>query len=209
MIERSEFIESVNTWYRNPMAISNDAMMAALVTLRIASADILEAFNPQRPAPSMIQAYRFDSLLKTHSIQIDAWKNHWVEITSEKGKCSLPKGCSGQDVADDGDRALPPIPRFFLWYPSIFATVLIQASGFYSIAIGGITGRYRGFLDHLHQCLGNASTGVAAVSYGTSEFCARLDPHDDRLCSGISHKVSCYEPDRHLSSRHIAQNDAG
>ncbi|KAJ9628107.1 hypothetical protein H2204_009509 [Knufia peltigerae] len=87
MIERSEFIESVNTWYRNPMAISNDAMMAALVTLRIAAADILEAFNPQRPAPSMIQAYRFDSLLKTHSIQIDAWKKHWVEITSERERC--------------------------------------------------------------------------------------------------------------------------
>ncbi|KIW17450.1 hypothetical protein PV08_04644 [Exophiala spinifera] len=87
MIERSEFIESVNTWYRNPMAISNDAMMAALVTLRIASADILEAFNPQRPAPSMIQAYRFDSLLKTHSIQIEAWKKHWVEITSDRERC--------------------------------------------------------------------------------------------------------------------------
>lgn len=174
MIERSEFIESVNTWYRNPMAISNDAMMAALVTLRIAAADILEAFNPQRPAPSMIQAYRFDSLLKTHSIQIDAWKKHWVEITSERGNCSSPPGIVDRDVANNGNRTLPPIPRLFLWYTSIFAAVLIQASGFSSIASWGIgiLGRYRSFLDHLHECLEYASASVTTISYGTPELCA-------------------------------------
>ncbi|KAI1608234.1 hypothetical protein EDD36DRAFT_423657 [Exophiala viscosa] len=51
MIERSDFLESVNTWYKHPMATSNDATLAALVTLRLATADIIDIFCPLRPAP--------------------------------------------------------------------------------------------------------------------------------------------------------------
>ncbi|KAH8896907.1 hypothetical protein GQ53DRAFT_638910, partial [Thozetella sp. PMI_491] len=87
MIERSEFIESANTWYRHSLAISNDATLSALVTLRLAAADILEVFNPQRPAPSVTHAYRFDSLLKTLTPQIEAWKQHWVRVTSDRERC--------------------------------------------------------------------------------------------------------------------------
>lgn len=85
MIERSEFIESANTWYKSPMATSNDACMAALVTLRLASADILEVFSPQRPVPSLSHPYRVDALLKTLSAQVEAWKKHWTFVTSDKG----------------------------------------------------------------------------------------------------------------------------
>lgn len=88
MIERSEFIESVNTWYRHSLAISNDATLSALVTLRLATADTLEVFNPQRPAPSILtHAYRFDPLLKTLTPQMEAWKQHWVRVTSDKERC--------------------------------------------------------------------------------------------------------------------------
>ncbi|EXJ78261.1 hypothetical protein A1O3_09422 [Capronia epimyces CBS 606.96] len=90
MIERSDFIESVNTWYKSSFATADDATLAAFVSLRIASADILEAFSPQRPAPSMAHPYRFDALLKSLTPQIDAWRKHWLRVTSEKGeeRCS-------------------------------------------------------------------------------------------------------------------------
>ncbi|KAH8674277.1 hypothetical protein BX600DRAFT_457295 [Xylariales sp. PMI_506] len=88
MIERSEFIESVNLWYRKPLATSNDAMLSALVTLRLASADIIELFSPQRPVFSMAHhPYQFDSLLKTLTSQIEAWRLHWVQTTTNKEPC--------------------------------------------------------------------------------------------------------------------------
>ncbi|KAI1620125.1 hypothetical protein EDD37DRAFT_674996 [Exophiala viscosa] len=85
MIERSDFLESVNTWYKHPMATSNDATLAALVTLRLATADIIDIFCPLRPAPCTTHAYRLDSLLKTLTPQIEAWKKHWTSISSPIG----------------------------------------------------------------------------------------------------------------------------
>lgn len=85
MIERSDFIESVNIWYKSPLATTNDTILAAFVSLRLTAADILEAFNPQRPAPSVTHRHRFDSLLKTLTPRIGAWKRRWLQIASEKG----------------------------------------------------------------------------------------------------------------------------
>ncbi|OKL59898.1 hypothetical protein UA08_04538 [Talaromyces atroroseus] len=87
MIERSDFIESVNTWYTSPLATINDTILAAFVSLRLAAANILEVFNPRRPAPSVTHAYRFNSLLKTLTPQVEAWKKRWGHIASEKERC--------------------------------------------------------------------------------------------------------------------------
>ena len=86
MIERSELIETTDQWYQNPFATPNDALLAAFVSLRLTSADILEAFNPQKPASFMAHPSRFDTLLKSHTPRIDAWKKHWLRIVSQKGK---------------------------------------------------------------------------------------------------------------------------
>ncbi|KAF5000828.1 hypothetical protein FGRMN_1436 [Fusarium graminum] len=96
MIERGDFIESVNTWYKSPLAISNDATLAALVTLRLASADVLEVFSPQRPAPSMAYPYRAEALLKTLNVQIEAWKKHWGRVL--QASISSPIGASLVDT---------------------------------------------------------------------------------------------------------------
>jgi hypothetical protein len=90
MIERSDFIESVNIWYKSPLATTNDTILAAFVSLRLTAADILEAFNPQRPTPSVTHPYRFDSLLKTLTPRIEAWKRRWLQIASEKGVSFYP-----------------------------------------------------------------------------------------------------------------------
>lgn len=89
MIERSDFIESVTTWYKSPLANDNDIVLAAFVSLRLLAADILEAFNPQRPTPSLTHPHRFDSLLKTLTPRIEAWKKRWLQQASEKGKFLL------------------------------------------------------------------------------------------------------------------------
>jgi hypothetical protein len=91
MIERSEFIESVNLWYRDCFATANDATLSALVTLRLAAADIMDLFSPQRPVLAMAHPYHFDSLLKTLRFQIEAWRKHWVKVTSGKGTGTAQK----------------------------------------------------------------------------------------------------------------------
>lgn len=86
MIERSEFIESATIWYKSPLATANDAVLAAFVSLRLTAADILEAFNPQRPTPSVTHSYQFDSLLNNLAPRIEAWRKRWLPIASQKGQ---------------------------------------------------------------------------------------------------------------------------
>ena len=86
MIERSEFIESVTTWYKRPLATSNDIILAAFVTLRLAAVDTIEAYSPQHPvSPARLPS---DSLLATINPLVEAWKKHWLSICSEQGSYS-------------------------------------------------------------------------------------------------------------------------
>jgi hypothetical protein len=84
MINRSDFIESVNTWYKSPLSTPNDAVLSAIVTLRLSTADIFEILIPQRPSPPTNEPQRLSSLLRTLNPQLQAWQKHWENIT-EKG----------------------------------------------------------------------------------------------------------------------------
>lgn len=80
MINRSDFIESVNTWYKSPLATSNDAVLGAIVTLRLSTADIFEILIPQRPSPPTSEPQRLGSLLRTLNPQLQAWQKHWGQM---------------------------------------------------------------------------------------------------------------------------------
>lgn len=86
MIECNDLIASVNTWYRKPYANPNDATLAALVTLRLASADLVDAFNPHKPSAAAVESDRLDSMLSTLSSQTEAWRRHWLRVTADKGE---------------------------------------------------------------------------------------------------------------------------
>lgn len=89
MIEKSEFIESVNAWYKSPYAISNDALLCALVTLRLTTADIIEVLDPQRPSPPLRSPHRINSLLRMLKPQLDAWQKYWTCVTEAGIEFSL------------------------------------------------------------------------------------------------------------------------
>ncbi|CZR67808.1 uncharacterized protein PAC_17707 [Phialocephala subalpina] len=81
MIERSDFIESVNSWHKNPLSTSNDAAVCALATLRLATADIVDVLNSQRPCPAINQSHRVSSSLRMLKPQLEAWEKHWSGVT--------------------------------------------------------------------------------------------------------------------------------
>jgi hypothetical protein len=185
MIERSDFIESVNKWYTSPLATINDAILAAFVSLRLAAADILEAFNPQRPSPFVTHAYRFDSLLKTLTPQVEAWKKRWLHIALEKGTSILSTTAIGLLTIN---RAMPSFFGFILRHASAPSSVLIPSPNFHIVADWCVRGRHGSILDHLYQRHGYAETSFPLLFITSFEFCSRLNTRDDCICRCIPYK---------------------
>lgn len=93
MIEKSAFVESVNTWHKNQYATSNDTCLCALVTLRLTTADILEVLVPQRPSPLIESSYRINVLLKMLKPQLDAWQKFWTRAAAAGTMHFFPLYC--------------------------------------------------------------------------------------------------------------------
>lgn len=74
MIERSPFIESVQSWWMHPQAIDNDRLLCSFVTLRLLAAEVFDLSNPgsQYPAPRPL------SILQS---RIERWQAKWLEVT--------------------------------------------------------------------------------------------------------------------------------
>jgi hypothetical protein len=73
MIERTPFIESAQDWWRHPLAINNDRLLCAFVTLRLLAAEVFDMSNPgsQYPAPRPL------ALLQN---RIERWQTKWLEV---------------------------------------------------------------------------------------------------------------------------------
>ncbi|CAG8132307.1 unnamed protein product [Penicillium olsonii] len=74
MIERSPFIESVQSWWTHPQAIENDRLLCSFVTLRLLAAEVFDLLNPG----SQYAAPRPLSMLQT---RIERWQAKWLEVT--------------------------------------------------------------------------------------------------------------------------------
>lgn len=85
MIERSNLIESYDKWYQSPLATTNDATLAAFVSLRVTSADMLESLSPQRLAPVQTTPSQFGTLLQRLRPKIESWRERWLSAVPEKG----------------------------------------------------------------------------------------------------------------------------
>lgn len=81
MIEKSESIESVNTWYKSRYATANDVALCAIVTLRLTTADIIEVSHPQRPSPPTSSTHRINPLIRMLRPQLEAWHKYWTCVT--------------------------------------------------------------------------------------------------------------------------------
>ncbi|KAJ5775579.1 uncharacterized protein N7511_000590 [Penicillium nucicola] len=82
MIERTPFIESAQDWWKHPLAIDNDRLLCAFVTLRLLAAEVFDLSSPgdHFPAPRPL------SVLQN---RIEQWQNKWLDVV-DPGK--LPHG---------------------------------------------------------------------------------------------------------------------
>lgn len=78
MIERSQFIESVQDWWKHPQAIENDRLLCSFVTLRLLAAEVFDLSNHgSHPAPRQL------AILQN---RIERWQAKWLEVT-DSGSC--------------------------------------------------------------------------------------------------------------------------
>lgn len=80
MIDRSSFLESVDIWYRSPLALPSDVLLCAFVSLRLLTSEVFELLEIQRSPNSRTQTHQVESLLKIVEKQVEAWQEHWLQI---------------------------------------------------------------------------------------------------------------------------------
>jgi hypothetical protein len=90
MIERTKFIESVETWYESPLAMPSDVLLCAFVSLRRLTSDVFELLESHRAAGFKHQPLHLGSLLRLFTTQISTWQSRWVGI-GEKGTLFIPR----------------------------------------------------------------------------------------------------------------------
>ena len=80
MIERSSFIESVEGWCKDRLAIPNDRLLGALVTLRLASSEIYKLLGSRSNRVRAGDLHTMESLLAIVDGRIDEWESRWLGL---------------------------------------------------------------------------------------------------------------------------------
>lgn len=86
MIDRSKFIESVNDWYLHPLAITNDRLLCAFVSLRLITSAHVDTMASQLIIHQRQQALQYRSLLRLLDRQIEEWGKLWSEQPVSDGE---------------------------------------------------------------------------------------------------------------------------
>lgn len=76
MIERSNFIESIEHWSKERMATANDKLLAAFVTLRLLTSEVFKLLGPCRNVSSLENIKSFLTIIGN---RIDEWENKWLQ----------------------------------------------------------------------------------------------------------------------------------
>lgn len=88
MIERDAFIESIELWCKDSMAITGDNLLGALVTLRLLSSEASQLLGPKPSKTGGDQLHGFESLLSIIGLRIDEWECKWLQFVAA-GKLRL------------------------------------------------------------------------------------------------------------------------
>ncbi|KAL5338026.1 hypothetical protein BJX70DRAFT_399119 [Aspergillus crustosus] len=75
MIERTQLIESADSWWRHPYAIPNDLLLCSFVTLRLITADTFDLLVPSKTD----LASRQERLLSDLDSRINGWQTKWLD----------------------------------------------------------------------------------------------------------------------------------
>ncbi|KAH7007476.1 hypothetical protein EDB80DRAFT_752060 [Ilyonectria destructans] len=89
MMERNEFIESIDLWCKDPMVTSNDKLLGAFVTLRLMTSTVYKLLS-QKPQTSEGRGplHNIESLLTIINGRIKGWENLWIQaVETEHDSC--------------------------------------------------------------------------------------------------------------------------
>ncbi|OBR11304.1 Fungal specific transcription factor domain-containing protein [Colletotrichum higginsianum IMI 349063] len=86
MIERSEFVESIEAWCRDTMATPGDRFLGALVTLRLLSSEVFRLLGPRSSRVRARQLHNLESLLAIIKGRIEEWESRWLNM-ADKDSC--------------------------------------------------------------------------------------------------------------------------
>ncbi|OKL61715.1 hypothetical protein UA08_02333 [Talaromyces atroroseus] len=83
MIERNTFIEAIQPWCRDPLAIKNDVLLGAFVTLRLLTSEVFMLLGSRR----QMNSPRMTSFLTMISNRINEWEDKWLPLCHESDSC--------------------------------------------------------------------------------------------------------------------------
>lgn len=97
MIERSEFVESIEPWCRDSMATTGDRLLGALVTLRLLSSEVFRLLGPRSSRVRARQLHSLESLLAIIKGRIEEWESRWLNM-ADPGKIALITKCAAANL---------------------------------------------------------------------------------------------------------------
>jgi hypothetical protein len=116
MIERSNYIESASSWYEDPLAVTNDRLLCAFVSLRLITSSHFETMTSQNVRHQRQKALQFRSLLRILDKEIEDWQTRWTEVVVGDGE-----GCHAFLISFYGSYA-----RLLLFTSPLHASLQLQ-----------------------------------------------------------------------------------
>lgn len=92
MIERSEFIESIEAWCDDRLATANDLLLGAFVTLRLITSLIFKLLGCGPRGREGRPLQNMESLLTLITGRIEEWENRWMRAIEAKTSGEI-EGC--------------------------------------------------------------------------------------------------------------------
>lgn len=86
MIERSAYIESAKDWYQHRLAVPNDRLLSAFVSLRLITSAHTDIMTSRVVQEQRQQVLQFRSLLRLLDRQIEEWQATWQSIVTGDGE---------------------------------------------------------------------------------------------------------------------------
>lgn len=114
MMERNEFIESIDLWCKDPMVTSNDKLLGAFVTLRLMTSAVYKLLS-QKPQTSEGRGplHNIESLLTIINGRIKGWENLWTQAVETGKQFDHPVPSFDVNQFPEHDSCHPFLIRFY------------------------------------------------------------------------------------------------
>lgn len=115
MIERDAYIESIEPWCKDSMAIASDTLLGALVTLRLSSSEVFQLLGPKPSRAGGDRLHSLESLLSIIGTRIEEWECNWLPSVAA-GELHALRFLTANMPDNERGRELPRLPHTVLWH---------------------------------------------------------------------------------------------